>query len=251
MNTNIFSNEEIFRMMHEYISSNILSDNIPIKNEDNIYCEIQGKRYVIIAPVNIKQTPSLERLIKGNTDKGISTTIILPKSSNMYYGHYLKHGESYKFKDAIGERYHATAKLSKIEEYLLDNYNSKIPYFNPKTKAIENISFKRLPKEVFANSLGIPLLGTFENDEEIWARGRDLKKANCEGHSFMIKNQRDKSRYVNLAILDEVYNTIREKFVNERIKGGFVLTPVMHKGLLMGEVAQYAEIEKITQLSLF
>jgi len=90
----ILSHEEVAQKMYSTILSKLVADNI-LRKEDEISCEINGQRFIIIAPVGIKQTPSLEKKLEEYTSEDIATAIIFPKSSERYEGNYLKNAGKY------------------------------------------------------------------------------------------------------------------------------------------------------------
>ena len=245
-----FSHEQIFRLMQDYLVKNIVANDIS-KKDEVITCEINHQPHIILTPVGIKQTPTLEKMIKENTSKNITTTVIFPKSSSFYEGNYMKNGGAYLYHTNGEDAWHPTARLSQVEQFLCDNYASIIPYFNPKNKSIETIRFRKLPEKVLAHSIGFLAYGENEFDEEIMKKALNLKEIYGKGHSYKINPTTDKIRYIELSRIKDKENIIREKYIREEIKGEFTIKGVQKKGLLIGKIIYSPQVREVYQPSLF
>ena len=202
------SHDDVRSRMQQFLYTNLATLDKSMQ-DDEIYGDINGQKVVIIAPVKLKQRPSLECKIEENSGKRIATSVVLPKSSSSYEGNYLKDaGKTVTF-----EKWGNNVELTTSERYLCDIFKNSIPYFDPVKQAIEHMSFRRYSEWHIANSLGIRL--NQSEDKALCDRVEQLREERGEGHIAEKLTPAALVRYGEIKRVRETRERIREKLCDK------------------------------------
>jgi len=148
------SHEEVMKLMHDFLYKNLVADDKSEK-EDELKATIGTQEFVIIAPVKRKLAPNLEAKIKTNSEQGIATVCVFPKSSKYYEGNYLRSLGQHNYSMGGRKRFHNLVDLTTAERTAMASFGNHVNYFNPQKPSIESMRFRKQPDWFIAAALGI------------------------------------------------------------------------------------------------
>jgi hypothetical protein len=231
------SHEQALQRMHAFLLHSLIAEQKADEGED-ISAVVNGQKFLIVAPVRVKQQPALEKRLSDNTQNRIATAFVFPQSCASYDGHFLKEEgvEQFYVGDHLG--WHHSVGLSSVERYLVDQLGNPAYYFDLQKNAIMEMRFKKYPETHVALRLNLRPPIEQDGDYELLEHGRKLKAQYGEGYMEKMDSTKTR-RYRELRRIEDERERVRDKVSPEVVANSdYTLRAYKAKGVLLAEIVR-------------